>query len=118
MSAEHPWPHLTADPAALARELSEAIRAVPGVVDLAPTLTGRALHLGKKLLSRQPPVLGQGIEVHLDETVATVTVDITAETWRPTVATAGQVQNTVHAVLLAHQLTCASITVSVLALRP
>lgn len=118
MSAEHPRPQLAAGPAALAQELSEAICAVPGVVNLAPTLTGRALNLGKKLLSQQPPIPGQGIEVHLDGAAATVTVDITADTWRPTVATAGQVQNTVHAVLVAHRLTCASVTVSVLALHP
>lgn len=118
MNAEHPRPRLVAEPAVLAQELSEAIRAVPGVVDLAPTLTGQAVRLGGKLLGRQPPVPGQGIEVHLDGTAATVTVDITALTWRPTVATAGQIQRTVHAVLATHRLTCTSVTVSVLALRP
>ena len=117
MSTEQAPSRLDITPAALARELTEAIRAVPGVVNLAPSLTGRALHLSGTLLRQRVPVPEQGIEVHLDGATATVTVDITAYTSRPTVDTAKHVQNMVHAGLAAHQVTCASVTVSVLALH-
>lgn len=117
MTTKYPGKSVTPEVTTLVQELSEAIRAVAGVVDLAPTLTGQAKQLGGKLLRLQPPADGQGIEVHLKDSTAIVAVDITAATWRPTVATAGQVQRAVATVLAAHRLSCTSVTVSVLALR-
>lgn len=97
--------------------LSGAIRAVSGVVDLAPTLAGRALRAGEDLVGHRPAA-GQGIDLQWEGSTATVAVDIAAVASHPTVATAGRVQQAVRSVLAAHRMECASVTVSVLALHP
>lgn len=104
--------------AELVHELSEAVRGVEGVAELAPTLTDRALRLGQQLLSQQAPVTGQGIDVRLAGDAVLVSVDVAVGTWYPTLAAARQIQQVVRSVLAAHRLRCSSVTVSVLALHP
>lgn len=117
MSPENPGDTAAFDMAALTHALAQAIRTVPGVVELQPTLTGRALHLGRQLLGQQLPARGQGVDVHQDGSGATVTVDVTVSTFRPAVTTAEHIQRLVSTVLADHALPCASVTISILDLR-
>lgn len=105
------------DVGALATALGEAIRTVPGVVDLAPTLVGEAARLGGALLHRRSPVGGQGLEIQLTEAGVLVQVDVAASAHRPLLDTARDVQASVLTALAGHGLTGVSVTVSVLTLH-
>lgn len=117
MTAEYPQHSLTPGVRPLVEELAAAVRGVPAVEDLAPTLAGQVLQLGGKLVGQRSPPVGQGLEVHLEGSTAIVTVDITAAAWRSAMATAEQVQQVVRGVLATRGLSCTSVTVSVLALH-
>ena len=68
------------------------------------------------MLGAEVSLPGQGIEVTVREGSVVVAVDVTALVWRPTLATAGEVQRVVQEELAARGLECTSVTVSVITL--
>lgn len=123
MSSEHPAPRPaptggpTEDTAALSAALGEAIRAVPGVVDLAPSLIGEAARRGGTVLGHRSSMAGQGIEIQVTEAGAVVQVDVVAAAHRPLLDTSCDVQVAAITTLTGHGHVSTSVTVSVLTLR-
>lgn len=103
---------------ALARALGAAVESVAGVTRLEPTLLGHLGRLGERFLNTDLPIDGQGMEVHLNEVSAVVSVDVAASIQRPILETARDVQTVVMAVLQNRGLQCTSVTVSVLTVQP
>lgn len=121
MTAEDPRhravPLAGAETTVLTRDVAEAVRAVPGVVDVVPTLAGRAKHWGSAWLRQSLPVSGQGVEIRLTGTETTVTVDVAVSAAHRLRTTAEHVQEVVCSVLAGHGIVGASVTVSILAVR-